>query len=335
MSSKLNSDEKRSRILILLGDPSGVGPELVAKNLPKQSFDAIQGIILGDERVLKQGMEIAKTSFSYRKVESMEEISQEDNLCLLDLKNADPTQYEMGKSSAYAGRATAEMLLKAMEILKNKQADGMCFAPLNKGNIKLAGYHYESEHALFSEHLGTHVSEINYVQELWSSRVTSHVPLREVCNHLTKEGITESILLLSSTMEKAGVERKIAVAALNPHAGEHGLCGDEEETLIIPAIEQAEKLGVKVMAMEPADVVFRKAVDGIYNGIVTMYHDQGQVALKLRDYRHAVTIAAGDIPPITTPAHGTAYDIAGKGIATDETFQAAYQMCISMIQKRK
>jgi len=202
----------------------------------------------------------------------------------------------------------------------------MVFAPLNKQAFILGGYDYEDEHALFREFFKWEkpAGIMNVLDKLWTFRVTCHIPISEVACSLNKENILSAIQLADATLRLAGYELpRIGVAALNPHAGEGGLCGSEEVTIIQPAIAAARAEGIEALGPFSADTIFIAAFKGDYDAVLTMYHDQGQIATKLIGFDIGVTVAAGLPYPITTPEHGTAFDIAGKGIAkTDATEQA-------------
>ncbi len=177
--------------------------------------------------------------------------------------------------------------------------------------------------------------EMNVVDGVWTTRVTSHIPLIKVGENLSKEGILSMIRLSDKACREAGIEEpRIAVAALNPHCGEGGLCGEEEQTLILPAVEEAKAEGYPVAGMYSADVIFVKAFESELDAVVTMYHDQGQIALKLKGFDHAVTILGGFPVPIGTPAHGTAYDIAGTGEAKEHAFIAAFEIIRRQAESR-
>jgi 4-hydroxythreonine-4-phosphate dehydrogenase len=213
--------------------------------------------------------------------------------------------------------------------------DGFCFAPLNKAALKAGGYDHPSEHEMYAHIYGQkeNFGEMNYLHGLWNIRVTSHIPFKDICRDITVENILKTARLGFATLRRAGCANpKIAVAALNPHSGENGTCGREELDIIIPAIELAAKEGMPLDGPISADILFLKALnkENKYDGALTMYHDQGQIAIKLQDFKHCVTISAGLPHPITTPAHGTAYDIAGTGKCVTLPFEDAFNLCCSM-----
>jgi 4-hydroxythreonine-4-phosphate dehydrogenase len=239
----------------------------------------------------------------------------------------------MGEVNARAGRSCLEYLEFAIKEILDGNAAGLVFAPLNKGAMHLAGSPFPEELKFFA-HLteAGHTGEINVLEPLWTSRVTSHIGLREVPAHLSIERILRAIDLLDRTMRRVGIqEPQIAVAALNPHGGEKGLFGPEEEAIIRPAVEKANQEGRKILGPYPADTIFVRARKGEFSGIVTIYHDQGQVAMKLLGFDRGVTVSGGLPIVVTTPAHGTAHDIAGKGISDPGAFQSALRLAVRMV----
>lgn len=315
---------------ILLGDAAGVGPEIVAKVAAKGTLkENCYPVIVGDVRVLKLGMKVAKVDFPYTVINSIDDADWSTGIPVLDQKNLNPEEIKLGEVSPYCGKASGEMLVTAVNLYKEGKIDGFCFASLNKGAMKKAGFNYESEHYLFA-HLFNWTEpfgEVNVLGKLWTSRVTSHIPIKDVSNKVTIESISRAIRLVDGTLKRAGItDARIAVAALNPHAGEGGLCGTEEIDVIIPAVEEARKHGINVSGPYPSDILFIKAFKSEFDAAVTMYHDQGQIAMKLKGFEQGITISAGFPAAIVTPSHGTAYDIAGKGIAKTTAFENAVKM---------
>lgn len=315
---------------ILLGDATGVGPEIVAKVAAKGILNEYcYPIIIGDARVLEMGMRIAKVDFPYTVIENVDQVKWGSAIPVLDQKNLNPDEIKLGEMNPYCGKVSGEMLITAVNLYKEGKIDGFTFAPLNKAALKMGGHSFESEHMLFAHHFNwtEPFGEMNVLGDLWTSRVTSHIPIKEVSNKLTTESILRAIKLADKTLKRANIENpEIAVAALNPHAGENGLCGREEIDVIAPAMEEAKKLGIKVKGPYPADILFLKAFNGECNAAVTMYHDQGQIAMKLKAFEQGITVAAGFPAPIVTASHGTAYDIVGKGIAKTSAFENAVKM---------
>lgn len=325
--------EEKPIIGILPGDAAGIGPEIVAKVAAKGFLnEQCYPVIIADIRVLKMGMKYAKADFAYSVIESIDEANWKNGIPVLDQKNLNPKEIQIGEFNPICGKASGDMLIKAISLYKEGKIDGFCFAPLNKTSMRKGGHLFESEQHLFAHYFDwkeNPFGEVNVFDDIWSSRVTSHIPLKEVSANLNIESIGKSIKLIDSTLKRAGVENpKIAIAALNPHAGEDGLCGREEIDVIIPAIKEVKKHGINVLGPYPADILFVKAFNRDFNAAVTMYHDQGQIPLKLKGFDYGITIAAGFPAPIVTPAHGTAYDITGKGISKTTAFENAVKMTI-------
>lgn len=319
---------------IIIGDATGVGPDIVAKVAAKGFFQKYcLPIIIGDQRVLQMGMKNSNVDFPYEVYEDIEEVKWNDKIPVLDQKNLDPSKIKQGELSVYSGKVSGELLITAVNLFKKGKIDGFVFAPLNKAALRMGGHDFESEQMLFAHYFdwSEPFGEMNVLGDLWTSRVTSHIPIKEVSHKLTKESILKAITLASRTLKRVGKEdARIAVAALNPHAGENGLCGREEVDVIIPAIKEADSKGINVTGPYPSDILFNKAFKGDFDAVVTMYHDQGQIAMKLKGFEQGITVAAGFPAPIVTPAHGTAYDIAGKGVAKTTAFENAVKMAARM-----
>ncbi len=325
---------KKPVLGILLGDGAGVGPEIVAK-LAVADFYAkhCAPIILGDARILERAFAIIGSSVPLQILETVEEADWSKGLPVLDQKNQDPKDVPLGKLLKECGKANLQMLELGVQLYKEKKIEGFCFAPLNKAGMKEAGCTMESEHHFLAELFGhtEPFGEINVVGDLWTTRTTSHIPISEVSSHLTVDTILRAVRLADSSIRNSGIAKpRLALAALNPHAGENGMCGREEIDVIIPAIEKAQEMGIDATGPYPSDITFIKAFKGEFDGVVTMYHDQGQIALKLRGFDEGITIAGGLPAPIVTCAHGTAYDIAGKGIVKTLAFENAVKMASKM-----
>jgi 4-phospho-D-threonate 3-dehydrogenase / 4-phospho-D-erythronate 3-dehydrogenase len=320
---------------VLLGDAAGVGPELVARLAANGFFSNLcRPIVIGDARVFELGMKITGKPVRYVRVNSVAEADWKDGLPILDQKNLNPeTDFTVGKISVKSGAACVSMIEKASELYLNNEIQGFCFGPFNKAGMKMSGCAFESEHHLLA-HIFRHTGpfgEINVLGNLWTTRTTSHIPIKEVSQNLTGTSIGRAITLADTSLRMSGIERpRLALAALNPHAGENGLCGREELDVIIPAINKAKADGLDVSGPYPSDILFIKAFAGDFDGVVTMYHDQGQIALKLKGFDEGITIAGGIGAPVATCAHGTAYDIAGKGVAKTAAIENAVKMVCRM-----
>lgn len=345
---KLTSDPKRATwnnmltkptLAITMGDAAGIGPEIIAKVAAKGllAIDA-RPIIVGDKSILEMGMKIGGVNFQYEVVNSFKEAVAVNGLVLVHTNSLDASTVKAGEISPLLGKEEADNLVLCINACKCGLIDGFCFAPLNKTAMKIGGYNYKSEHDIFAEKLGAtgYYGEMNVLDGLWTSRVTGHIPLNEITKNLSIEQVYNAIDLAAKTLQRAGIDKpQIAVAAINPHGGEGGTCGLEEIDILVPAIEKANQAGRTVFGPFPADTVFIKAFHGDYNAVVTMYHDQGQIALKLMGFERGVTVTAGLATIITTPAHGTAYDIAGRGVANTTAFEYAYQIATKIAIRDK
>jgi 4-hydroxythreonine-4-phosphate dehydrogenase len=240
--------------------------------------------------------------------------------------------------SAESGRITGETLAAMIDLALAGRIDAITFAPLNKAALNAGGWRFRDEHEMFA-HLTHHdglFGEMNVLDGLWMSRVTSHVALRTALEQITGERIEQAIALADATMRGAGIAKpRIAVAALNPHGGERGLFGREEIDIIAPAVERSAARGIACRGPFPADTVFLKAFAGEYDGVLSMYHDQGQIATKLKGFNRGVTVTAGLATVFTTPAHGTAFDIVGQGRATTGALEAAVRLGARLANARR
>ena len=330
------TQEKRSYpvIGIILGDGSGVGPEIVAKLAKKGVLEQYgRPVILGDPKLWEYTLNRFNLDVSWHLYESPEQIDWEHGIPLLQAGEQPPEKITFCKVCPICGKACIDMIQYAVNLYLQGKIQGVCYAPLNKAAMKLAHNPVASETELFALYLNQKngFGEINMLEQVWTTRVTSHIPLRDIGDHLSIESISESIRLADCTLKRAGYKSPlIGVCALNPHGGEGGLCGDEEIRIIGPAVQKEKNQGICVSGPYPADTLFQQAFDGKFNGIVTMYHDQGQIALKLKGFGQGITIGGGLRLPAVTCAHGTAHDIAWKGIANTQSLENAYQMACVM-----
>ena len=320
---------------ILLGEAAGIGPEIVARLCAEDRLSPYcRSVLIGDIRVLKLGQKIGGVEFPVCVIEDIAQASWDGPMPVLDQKNLDPATIELGQIDANSGRVTGDMLVTALRLCQQGAIAGFTFAPFNKAALHYGGHMYfKDAQGLFARYLkwtGPY-GEINVVHDLWTSRVTSHIPLKDVSAHLSIENLMDAIKLVNTTLSRAGfIQPRIAVAALNPHGGEDGLCGREEIDIIAPAVKAAQAAGMNAMGPFPADTLFIRAFEGAYDAVTTMYHDQGQIAIKLMDFQSGVSVLAGLPYPITTPAHGTAFDIAGKGRAKSNAMEQAVIIAAKM-----
>jgi 4-hydroxythreonine-4-phosphate dehydrogenase len=250
----------------------------------------------------------------------------------MDLKNCPPDEAPLGRATARTGKAAGEALEFAVRMAEHGDIDAIVYAPLHKRALHEAGYGFADELHLLAHWLGVaEFGEINVLEGLWTSRVTSHIGLARVAQELSVERVLAAIRLVHRERRRAGTSVPlIAVAAFNPHAGEGGLFGPEEDSIIVPAVARARAEGIECDGPIPADTVFVRARLREFDAVVTMYHDQGQIAMKLLGFERGVTLSGGLPVPITTPAHGTAHDIAGRGTANPGAFEAAVGLAVRM-----
>ena len=322
-------------IALIPGDCTGIGPEQTARILADGNLaDVARLVVVGDARVLEMGMAQAGVHLKVERISSPSQANwQSGAVQLVDLANTDPALFPPGKASAESGRLTGETLARAIDFAKAGEVNAITFAPLNKRAMFDGGWKFPDEHKMFASLLGHHgyFSEMNVLDGQWMSRVTGHQALREALDGINPQSITDAIGLADRMLRKAGVANpRIAVAALNPHAGENGLFGRDEIEMIRPTVEAAAKTGINCSGPFPADTVYVRAFAGEFDSVVAMYHDQGQIATKLRGFNRGVTITAGLETIFTTPSHGTAFDIVGKGVAKTGALESAVRLAAQL-----
>ncbi|MCK6263717.1 4-hydroxythreonine-4-phosphate dehydrogenase PdxA [Vibrio sp. ZSDE26] len=322
-------------IALVLGDPSGIGPEVAAKVLNQPSSRKLSNIlIIADEYELRKGMDIAQVSFEYDVVERFEDANFESGKpVLLKFTSSHATPIEYGVATEQGGTYVLEALKIAVDLTLAHKTHGICFAPLNKQAMHLAGLQHRDELSWFAELTGFKGfgCEVNVVDDIWAGRVTSHIPFKNVVDNLTVDTVLETIELMNNTLKSAGFdEPKIAVQALNPHGGEGGLFGDEEIVTISPAIEKAKQKGIQACGPFPGDTTMWAVEKQNLNAIVSMYHDQGAIALKMMGFDRGVTVQGGIPIPIATANHGSAFDIYGKNIASIPAMENALKLTVKM-----
>lgn len=324
-------------IALTLGDPAGIGAELIAKLLVQAEVTTLANIVLvGDPWLWEQGQRIAGVTVTTESITNLREVRARANSLLpawLPIDTVLESQVQQGLAQAVGGASVLEVLNLCMDGAKRGEIDSICFAPLNKFAMKQGGLQYEDELHHFAQYLGVtdYFCEFNTLGDLWTARVSSHIPLRDAASFLTKDRVMAATRLIYRSLEANGVANpKVAIAAFNPHGGDGGTCGREEIEVIEPALAELRAEGMAVGGPFPADTIFLKAQAGEYQAIVTMYHDQGQIAIKLLGFSKGVTVQGGLPVPITTPAHGTAYDIAGKGVADVRAMTNAFRIAARM-----
>jgi 4-hydroxythreonine-4-phosphate dehydrogenase len=329
----------RPIIALAMGDPAGISPELTARLLALDEVAAkARLVVIGDRRVLDDGERVAAVNLDLKNVSSDSDFSKDgDRPVFIDLGHLDPASVKRSTATAEGGRFALANYRHALTLARDGRADAVCFTPFNKNAMRLAHSVYDDEISFSADVVGLNgpASEFNVLDRIWNARVTSHIPLAEVASRITRERVLDALRLTDSAMRAAGFDPpRIAVAGLNPHAGDGGNFGREEIDAIGPAVEQARAEGVVTEGPFPADTVFLRAKNGAFDAVLTMYHDQGQIAMKLMGFDRGVTLLGGFDFPICTPAHGTAYDIAGKGIAGIGATRAALLLAADMANAR-
>jgi 4-hydroxythreonine-4-phosphate dehydrogenase len=324
-------------VALTLGDAAGIGPELIARLLSQPGITSGANIVLlGDPWLWQEGQTIAGHKVPTQAVTSLADVRGRPDQSVpafLAVDTIRPEQVQRSQAQAACGSAVLKVLDLCMDGTQRGEVDAICFAPLNKQAMKMGSLKHDDELHHFAEYLGVtgYFCEFNTLGDLWTARVSSHIPLKDAAAMLTKERIVEATRLIYKSLQASGTASpKVAVAAFNPHGGDGGSCGREEIDIIAPAIAELRASGFPVDGPFPADTIFLKARDGQYQAIVTMYHDQGQIAIKLLGFSKGVTVQGGLPIPITTPAHGTAYDIAGKGVADVNATLNAFRIACRM-----
>ncbi len=326
-------------IALFTGDPAGVGPELVARLLAEGDAARDAAIlVIGAQSVIDEGMRAAKVRLDLERGPAERDPPRPR---LVDWDRLDDADFAHGTVAQRNGEYMLAGLAYGLDLCQRGIADAMCFAPLNKAALRAGGMRHADELHYFCEKLAFTgpAIEFNVLDALWTSRVTSHVPLKDVSGLLTRDGVAEGIALLTRGLRAAGIAQpRIAVCGLNPHNGDGGAFGREEIDVIEPAVALARSRGFPADGPFPADTIFVRATrrDGTgYDGVLTMYHDQGQIAMKLMGFDRGVTVPGGLPIAIATPAHGTAYDIAGKGIANQGAMRNAFALACRMGYARR
>ncbi len=335
---------------ISMGDPAGIGPEICLKALSDANiYERCRPLVAGDASVMKQTAKNLNFNLAINAIQSVSDAKFEvGTVDVLDLGNVKVAELKPGEVSAMAGNAAFEAVRKVIDLALAGEIDATVTAPINKESIHKAGHNFSGHTEIYAHFTNTAKFAMLLADEnLRVIHATTHVSLRKACDLCTKSRVLEVIQLLNDACVQFGMPNpRLAVAGLNPHAGENGLFGDEEINEIIPAIEEAKANGFLVEGPVPPDTMFVKAVQGKYDGCVAMYHDQGHIPFKLEGFKwdnekqtmksvKGVNITLG-LPIIRTSVdHGTAFEIAGKGIASPDALVVAIDYAILMAKHRK
>jgi 4-hydroxythreonine-4-phosphate dehydrogenase len=325
----------KPRLLITMGDVAGVGPEIIVCAWP-ELINICRPVVVGDPGRLAWAIGLLRSRARAQRLADLEQAEPSaDRIPCLASTEQDLSGVETGRVTAAAGRAAYDFLCKAIDLTLAGFADGIVTAPLQKEGLRAAGLNYPGHTEILAERTGTqHFAMMLYVNGLGVLHVTLHMALRDVFRHLSTEAVLEKIRLMHNMMSRlVGRPPRIAVAALNPHASDGGLFGDEEAAIIQPAVTSAQAERIEATGPLPADTLFVRARNGEFDGVVAMYHDQGHIALKLLGGLRAVNISVG-LPLVrTSVAHGTAYDIAGQGIADPISLIEAARVAAKLASK--
>ena len=328
--------QNKINIALLLGDPSGIGPELVSKLLNENVTKKANVIVIGEKNILESGNQISGINNELNYVENFDQINFENgNKFFLDISKGKNHDYKLSECSKESGESVLTALNLALKLAKEKKVHAINFGPFNKTSLKLGGNKHSDELHLMAESLNVKnfFCEFNVIDNFWTARVTSHIPIREVPDQIKKEKIIRPIKLINEAMKLNGIKQpRVAVQALNPH----GEFGTEEKDEILPAIEEAKKIGINADGPLPCDTSFITAYKNKnYDCIVGMYHDALQSGLKAFGFDRGVTVQGGLPLPITTPAHGTAFDIAGQNKANLEPTLNSFKIALTMAENIK
>ena len=339
--------ESLPRIGLTVGDVAGIGPEIVARALVDEPLRGFcRPIVIGHPAVMERAARLIGGTFKLVSVSHPDEIDwSSPAIPCWNPSDDDASAVPAGQIDARAGRAAYAYLVAAARAALEGKIDAITTAPLNKAALHAAGFHFPGHTEILAHECGVREfammlylpagKPLKGTYGLGVAHVSLHTSIRSVPGLLSIPRIRETIQLVSDFLKRIGcLDPRIGVCALNPHAGEQGLFGDEESTLIAPAVESAQKLGIQATGPIPADALLRRAVEGEFDGVAAMYHDQGHIALKLIGFERAVNVTLG-LPIVrTSPSHGTAFDIAWKGHARADGFIEAVRTAALLFRSR-
>jgi len=322
-----------------MGDPAGIGPEIIARMFDNTELLAFcRPVVIGDAGVMHKIVDELQIAIKVKCRTALADAAFESRtLDVLDLGNVALAKHSWGVPDASCGAAAVAYITKAVDLALKREADAIVTAPISKENMNAAGHHYAGHTELLA-HL-TNTKEYGMLFVGGGLRVilaTIHIALKDVPRAITRDGVLKTLRLAHTAMRALGIEQpRIGVAALNPHAGEGGLFGNEDSTVVLPAVLAARDLGINASDPLPADTLFYKARKEVYDIVVAMYHDQGLAPLKMLAFGNAVNVTVG-LPLIRTSVdHGTAYDIAGKGCADPSSLLKATKLAAEMAERKR
>ncbi|MCD7868861.1 MAG: 4-hydroxythreonine-4-phosphate dehydrogenase PdxA [Clostridiales bacterium] len=322
----------RPVIAVPMGDPAGIGPEIVLKALGREEVVGMaRCVVVGDYRVLENALGFLHMDQSIRCITGPEQGDYRAGVInLINLDNVDMDSFRIGEISGRCGKAAYEYIARSIALASGGEADAVATTPINKEALRAGGVPYIGHTEIFGAL--THTPDPLTMFEVRGMRVfflTRHVSLRQACDLVTRERIKNYVKRCTQALKQLGVEGgTMAVAGLNPHSGEHGLFGTEEMEAVVPAVEELQKEGYSVVGPIGADSVFHMALQGKYNSVLSLYHDQGHIATKTLDFERTIAVTAGMPILRTSVDHGTAMDIAGKGIASSVSMEEAIRLAV-------
>ena len=331
--------KERAIIAITMGDAAGIGPEVIVKVLQlEQIYSICRPLVIGEGSVMQEAIKLVKSRLQLHPVKTISELKGQFGVIdLLDLQNLDLKEVITGQVCKACGRAAMEYIAKAAELALQGEVKAIVTAPINKEAIIEAGYG-DTGHLKFFARLtsATEYAGILVTGPLQVVHLTDHYSLRQACDLVTRERILAKLKLAHDSFRQWGFEHpRIGVAALNPHGSDGGLFGNEEVEQIIPAVKEAQGLGIDARGPFPADSIFYRAINGEFDVVLAMYHDQGHIAIKVHGFEKSVAVSLG-LPFIRTSVdHGTAFDIAGKGIADSQSLEEAIKTAVGLCEERR
>ncbi|WP_166626215.1 4-hydroxythreonine-4-phosphate dehydrogenase PdxA [Jeotgalicoccus sp. S0W5] len=317
-------------IAVPMGDPAGIGPEITVKSFTnKEVLEAANSVVIGDKKVIEKAIEITNTDISVNVIDEVSQADFSNNVInLIDLDNVDMSTFEYGQVQAQCGKAAFEYIEYAIKLAMDKKVDALATTPINKESLKAAEVPYIGHTEMLEELTNSHDPLTMFqVRSLRIFFLTRHLSIKQAIDQMTKERVQDYVKRSYDALIKLGVEEpKLAVAGLNPHSGEGGLFGNEEIDEITPGIKLAQKDGFDVVGPVPADSVFFQALNGRYDAVISLYHDQGHIAAKMTDFHKTISITNG-LPFLRSSVdHGTAFDIAGQNIASSESMEECIKL---------
>ena len=325
---------ERPLVAITMGDPAGIGAEVTAKALQDERvYEKCRPFVVGNVAAMSAALNLIGADGGARAVhDAADAVGRRGTVDVLDMENLDFSRVEYGEVSAAAGRASVEWILRAGELAASGEVAAIATAPINKEACSLAGHRDIGHMEIFQRQTqAPNVATMLMARSLRVVHLTTHRSLRIACDYVTRENVLSKIELTDERFRAWGFANpRIGVAALNPHASDGGLLGDEEAEQIAPAVRDAQQSGVDATGPVPADTVFNQAIDGKFDAVIAMYHDQGHIPIKVHDWAKSVSVNLG-LPFVRTSVdHGTAFDIAGKGIADAESMSESIRVAVSL-----